>query len=434
MGSQQRKPRQRPFSWQDLDTPSDDPPVYFQQQQLQQQQHLQHPQQIQQQPQQPPNSIDTSINRGFSYAPTPTEHRAAYPADDIPLPLTSPTYVYNQQQQQQTQHQAEPQPKLQSPVAASPYPYPDEKAASRSQPLGSFSPVRTSIPSSIDTNLPAQSRHTRQRSNLSPINTNVGNYAPPPPLPPMPADLLPPKIIEPDHAPFTPISAGPTKRRLSEYNAPISPISGPIVSADQPYSPHSFRKPDQPNQPIFSPDAVFSPHSAHGPNGLDFSLHQPGQVKHPNMDISATTQSKKWKHGLCACAPDVSTCLTGMFCPCILYGRTSYRLSQKSSKKDPTDLLSYKSTNGSCLLMSAACGLWWMFPMMQRMRVRRMYKLDGGCADDVLKGCCCCCCVSVQNEREVREREENNRRWAGPASTEVYTSPAAGGMVYKPQN
>lgn len=72
--------------------------------------------------------------------------------------------------------------------------------------------------------------------------------------------------------------------------------------------------------------------------------------------------------------------------------------------------------------------------MMQRMRVRRMYKLEGGCVDDVVKGCCCCCCVSVQNEREVREREEKSRRFAGPASTEVYRSAGAGGMVYKAQN
>jgi hypothetical protein len=50
---------------------------------------------------------------------------------------------------------------------------------------------------------------------------------------------------------------------------------------------------------------------------------------------------------------------------------------------------------------------------------------------DLLRGCCCCCCVAVQNEREVRVREEANRRWAGPASTDVYTR--ASGMVYKPQ-
>jgi hypothetical protein len=39
--------------------------------------------------------------------------------------------------------------------------------------------------------------------------------------------------------------------------------------------------------------------------------------------------------------------------------------------------------------------------------------------------------VAVQNEREVRGREEASQRWAGPASSEVYTR--ASGMVYKAQ-
>jgi hypothetical protein len=69
--------------------------------------------------------------------------------------------------------------------------------------------------------------------------------------------------------------------------------------------------------------------------------------------------------------------------------------------------------------------------MLQRTRIRRAYKLGGSMGSDLLKGCCCCCCVAVQNEREVKSREEESRRWAGPASTDVYTR--TGGMVYKPQ-
>lgn len=60
-----------------------------------------------------------------------------------------------------------------------------------------------------------------------------------------------------------------------------------------------------------------------------------------------------------------------------------------------------------------------------------MYKLEGSVGGDVARGCCCCCCVVVQNEREVRENEEKNRRWAGPASTDVYMR--EGGMEYKAQ-
>jgi hypothetical protein len=69
--------------------------------------------------------------------------------------------------------------------------------------------------------------------------------------------------------------------------------------------------------------------------------------------------------------------------------------------------------------------------MLQRTRIRHAYKIGGSMASDLLRGCCCCCCVAVQNEREVKIREEANRRWAGPASNDVYTR--ASGMMYKPQ-
>jgi hypothetical protein len=94
-------------------------------------------------------------------------------------------------------------------------------------------------------------------------------------------------------------------------------------------------------------------------------------------------------------------------------------------------MLGYSATNGHCMLMSVSCGLWWLFPMLQRTRIRHAYKLGGSVVSDLAKGCCCCCCVAVQNEREVKGREEASRRFAGPASTDVYSR--SGGMVYKPQ-
>ena len=45
-----------------------------------------------------------------------------------------------------------------------------------------------------------------------------------------------------------------------------------------------------------------------------------------------------------------------------------------------------------------------------------MYDLEGSLGGDALKACCCaCCCAVVQAEREVRGREVERGRWAGPA-------------------
>lgn len=46
----------------------------------------------------------------------------------------------------------------------------------------------------------------------------------------------------------------------------------------------------------------------------------------------------------------------GLLCPCILYGKTQHRLSLKSRKEDPTNMLGYETCNGSCTAMALLCG------------------------------------------------------------------------------
>lgn len=91
----------------------------------------------------------------------------------------------------------------------------------------------------------------------------------------------------------------------------------------------------------------YSPNFLSGPNSAP-EAHRPGQVSHPNAAVDP-----EWKHGLCGV--DTICCL-GIWCPCLLYGKTQYRLSQKAQKHDATDLLGYKSCNGSCGIMALACG------------------------------------------------------------------------------
>ena len=95
-------------------------------------------------------------------------------------------------------------------------------------------------------------------------------------------------------------------------------------------------------------NALYNPDSLHGPNVDLESTHRPGQVSHPNSNIEP-----HWKNGLCE--PDTLCCM-GLVCPCMVYGKTMYRLSRKAQKQDPTDLLGYESCNGSCGLMAVACG------------------------------------------------------------------------------
>ena len=105
---------------------------------------------------------------------------------------------------------------------------------------------------------------------------------------------------------------------------------------------------------VISPDSdgvykppVYNPLSPTGPN-VTHGEHLPGQVSHPNAAVQP-----EWKHGFC----EMDTlCCMGCVCPCMIYGKTQYRLSRKAKKLDPTDMLGYDACNGSCGLMAVACG------------------------------------------------------------------------------
>ena len=105
---------------------------------------------------------------------------------------------------------------------------------------------------------------------------------------------------------------------------------------------------EAPNPSVGRQTTIYNPDSLHGPNVDLAATHKPGQVSHPNSSLDP-----HWKNGLCE--PDAICCL-GLVCPCMVYGKTMYRLSRKAQKQDPTDLLGYEACNGSCGLMAAACG------------------------------------------------------------------------------
>ena len=219
--------------------------------------------------------------------------------------------------------------------------------------------------------------------------------------------------------------------RMQMNATPRSPSAKPDPLAALRFSPYAT--PDNfPSPPSFEPDEkklpltprtprtpTYNPHSMMGPN-VAYDNHMPGQIAHPNSQLDPD-----WQGGICAAD---SSCCVGLFCPCILYGKVQYRLSQRTAKKDGTDLLGYKTFNGSCMLMGLGFCFSGVLASIQRTRIRKLYNIHGGITDDCMK-CFCCCCLLVQNEREMSTREERLRRYAGPSSS-AYVSP--GQMTYAP--
>jgi len=70
--------------------------------------------------------------------------------------------------------------------------------------------------------------------------------------------------------------------------------------------------------------------------------------------------------------------------------------------------------------------------MFQRSRIRENYKLEGSLPGDCARAYCCIACTLVQDDREVRDREDERRRYAGPGSGVVGDAGyrRQGGMVY----
>ena len=258
-----------------------------------------------------------------------------------------------------------------------------------------------------------------------------------------PYNLPPPNEIHPAHMPYIRDAAPINQERRESTRQPSRALSPseeitsqvPINDANRrpPTIAHHNYSYNEPRTP------KFNPHSFMGPDAAAVN-HQPGQAIHANSAVDT-----EWRSGIC----DIDgICCMGLFCPCMLYGKTQYRLSQKSRKREATDLLEYKTCNSSCTLMALACGfqgkkhsikncissanniLPGVLTLLQHSRVGRAYKLNTSLKSSCLKSFCCCCCVLMQDEREIRDREESIRQQQGLANT-AYISPAVQ-MSYAP--
>ena len=171
----------------------------------------------------------------------------------------------------------------------------------------------------------AQSPHEMHPAYSAPFNSDLQPNQPQPQISP-PTDT---------YEPHEPHSPGPIPTKKQEISNNSVPVATTQIFDPPPTSTIERR-------------GTYNPDSLAGPNGVPLENHRPGQVSHPNANMDP-----HWKHGLCE--PDILCCM-GLVCPCMVYGKTIYRLSRKAQRQDPTDVLGYQSCNGSCGLFAAACG------------------------------------------------------------------------------
>lgn len=162
--------------------------------------------------------------------------------------------------------------------------------------------------------------------------------------------VQPPQQVHPAY--FAPYREEMPPQATHQASGPgVPPLTGPIPPSAQrgptTSTPQFQAPPTQEAAPGMAYREIYNPASLQGPN-VGVENHRPGQVSHPNSNVEP-----HWKHGLCE--PDALCCM-GIVCPCMLYGKTMYRLSRRAQKQDPTDMLGYESCSGSCGFMALACG------------------------------------------------------------------------------
>ncbi|KAJ5997770.1 hypothetical protein N7522_009430 [Penicillium canescens] len=181
-----------------------------------------------------------------------------------------------------------------------------------------------------------------------------------------------------------------------------------------------------PKLPSFPPPTRAA--TTHAPVEDLSDYHQPGQIMHPNQEV----RGGGWSNELCEFS-NFGICCLGLICPCILYGRTQHRLTMKSRKEDPTNMLAYETCNGSCTGMGLLCGCQWLLATIQHTRTRKAYGIQGDIASDCVRATCCTCCTLIQDEKEILKREGHRARAArerGATLMSPYTAP--GPMTYGP--
>lgn len=150
-----------------------------------------------------------------------------------------------------------------------------------------------------------------------------------------PAPTSPGPLPIKHHPTITTDQAQNTNTNTNSQSLPVEPDTNPLQS------------------PLFPPATAISASQQTPVAGEEdiTPFHQPGQVRHPNQAI----KGGNWSNHLCDCS-NISSCCLGIFCPCILYGKTQYRLGLKSRKEDPTNMLGFDPCNGSCTAMALLCG------------------------------------------------------------------------------
>lgn len=144
----------------------------------------------------------------------------------------------------------------------------------------------------------------------------------------------------------------------------------------------------------------------------------------PLPESYAPPADEPWMSGIFACTQDTESCWTGLFCPCVLFGRNVERLRDDIPWTGPCVCHAVCVEGGmllaaataytygidpqtTCLIWEGLLFAWWMCGIYTgnvRQELQKKYHLKNSPCDPCLVHCCMHWCALCQEHREMKSR------------------------------
>uniref|UniRef100_A0A7C8YW50 Cell number regulator 6 n=2 Tax=Opuntia streptacantha TaxID=393608 RepID=A0A7C8YW50_OPUST len=149
----------------------------------------------------------------------------------------------------------------------------------------------------------------------------------------------------------------------------------------------------------------------------------------PLPDGYEVPADEPWMSGICGCAQDTDSCVTGLFCPCVLFGRNVEQFKDEIPWNNACICHALCVEGGITLAALLAifhgyidpntlrlCGEgllfgWWLcgiYNGLFREELQKKYHLEDSPCDPCLVHCCVHWCALCQEHREMKGRLSDN--------------------------
>ncbi|KAI3997026.1 hypothetical protein MKX01_021302 [Papaver californicum] len=158
------------------------------------------------------------------------------------------------------------------------------------------------------------------------------------------------------------------------------------------------------------------------------TVHRCNECGQPLPESYEPPSDEPWSTGILGCADDTDSCWTGLFCPCVLFGRNVENLREDIEWTKPcichaifveggialataTAIFHGIDPRTSFLICESLMFAWWMcgiYTGLFRQSLQKKYHLKNSPCDPCMVHCCMHWCAMCQEHREMKGRLSDN--------------------------